>query len=421
MNQSTCYLHCLAAGVACFKGWLLMAFSVQNGEDFEFTCDKGAIRCVQGTLTLQWADQEVVASWWKKGDTVFDYRAPITVQKGQVPNIDKDVTTTYGRLLLNQLILVENTGDKIPFSDGNWFQDGIIKKVLNRAVTDDNVTAAEAHAMVNATQFITGLTQLCVTSATEKALTTDPAIRKRKKELIAQHQHEINDPSVIAKIEKELIAMDKKWLEDDESYLFYSRSGKAFSINRKKMHVLYGGEADFADPNKMTFLGNSLQEGWELDKMALYVNSIRSGTYSRGAATALGGEKVKKFQQVFQNSRVSEKDCGTKRAALFWITSFNYKDFIGRYVWQDKGWHELDEKALKQAIGTRIPIRSPLYCLAPKTDFCERCVGHSVSLNPGAIMMLTATIGSTFMSVSMAAMHGKELATTFYDVKECLH
>ena len=421
MNQRTCYLHCLSSGVVCFKGWLLMAFSVQTGQDFEFTCDRGAIRCQKETITLQWGDQEVSATWWKKGQTVFDYRAEIDVKKGEVANVDKDVKTTYGRLLLNQLILVENTGAKIPFQDGNWFLDKIINKVLDQAATDDRITAAEAHAMVNATQFITGLTQICVPSASEKALTTDPAIKKRKRELIQQHQHEINNPSVITKIEKELIAMDKQWLADDDAYWFYIRSGKSFSVNRKKMHVLYGGEADFADPNKMTFLGNSLQEGWELDKMSLYVNSIRGGTYSRGAATALGGEKVKKFQQVFQNARISEQDCGTTRAALFWITGFNYKDFIGRYVWKDKGWVPLDETTLKGAIGTRLPIRSPLYCLTKKTDFCEKCVGASVSLNPGAIMMLTATIGSVFMSVSMAAMHGKELATTYYDFQECLH
>lgn len=421
MNKSTCYLQSLSSGVACYKGWLLMAFSVQTGKDFDFRCAKGAIRCTDGVLTLDWGDQQTTATWWKKGEPVFDYREEIEVKAGAVANIEKALKTTYGRLLLNQLILVENTGELIPFRDGNWFRDKIIYDVLNTAVTDDRITAGQAHAMVNATQFITGLTQLCVPSASEKALTTDPNISKRKKELIKQHQHEINDPSVITKIEKELIAMDKKWLEDDDSYWFYSRTGKSFNINRKKMHVLYGGEADFADPNKMTFLGNSLQEGWELDKMSLYVNSIRGGTYSRGAATALGGEKVKKFQQVFQNARISEKDCGTTRAALFWITSFNYKDFIGRYVRQDNRWVELDEPTLKKAIGSRLPIRSPLYCQTKKTDFCENCVGHSVSLNPGAIMMLTATIGSVFMSVSMAAMHGKELATTFYDFNECLH
>ena len=421
MTKDKCFIECLASGIACYKAWLLHAFSIKTDEVFSFTCDEGGIEGDGKEIILTLGEKTVKATWWKKGGPVFDYKEEIEVDKNEIPNVTEKVKTKYGRILLNQLILVENSKDKIPFKDGNWFKDNIIGDILNRAATDDNITASEAHAIVNATQFITGLTQLCVPSASEKALATDPAIKKRRKELIEKHKHEINDPSVITKIEKELIAMDRKWLEDDYSYGFYSRTGKSFNINRKKMHVLYGGEADFSDPTKMTFLGNSLREGWELDKTPLYVNSIRGGTYSRGSATALGGEKVKKFQQVFQNCRISEKDCGTKKAAEFYITQYNYKDFLDRQTWKGNKWVELDEATLKAAIGKRLPIRSALYCKTKKTDFCELCAGKTARSNPGAIMMLTATIGSTFMLVSMSAMHGKELATTFYDFNEALH
>ena len=46
----------------------------------------------------------------------------------------------------------------------------------------------------------------------ERSLITDPAIAKRKAELLKQYQDHLKDPLILAKIEKELIDMDKAWL-----------------------------------------------------------------------------------------------------------------------------------------------------------------------------------------------------------------
>lgn len=407
MGKEKIFILCLKSQLTTFKGFLFHIFSIKTGREFTFNCELGSIVGDGSTIELTVGEETYPISWWKPGEPIFRFKEVIEVPPGAVENITKKTKSTYGRLLLNQLLLVENLGAKIEYQDGNWHSDSIIYKVMGRVANDDSISASEAHAFVNATQFLAGLTQLCVPSASEKALTTDPRIKAKRAELLEKYKGQLNDSSVISKIEQELIAMDREWIKGDISEGFY-KSGKAFNITRKRAHVMHGGEANFLDESKMTLVPTSLQEGWDMKYLPEMVNSLRDGSHSRGAATAIGGERVKKFQQVFQNASISVDDCGTKLGMEYLVTDINKNFFVGRRLVSGKS---ITKDNVNSLVGSTIKLRSPQYCNGAKTDYCKVCSGETVSNHPNAINMLAASIGSVFMLREMSKTHGKELLT----------
>jgi hypothetical protein len=71
-------------------------------------------------------------------------------------------------------------------------------------------------------------------------------------------------------------------------------------------------------------------------------------------------------------------------------------------------------KDMEQAgkyLGKHIMLRSPMFCKLDKTDYCATCVGDRLSVNRTALSAAISEYGSTFMMISMQAMHGKSLET----------
>ena len=367
-------------------------------------------------LTFIFKDSSVKIDWYVPGEPLYTNKGTLTLNANDIPNVSEKVVTTYGRVLANQLLLLENDIRHIKFVNGNWINDKIIKRVMEKIAKDDSITSEQAHDFVNAIQFVSSLTQLFVPSASEKALTTDPRIAAKKKELLEKYKDKLDDPAIISKIEQELVAMDRAWLKGDISEGFY-KSGKDFNVSRKRMFIMHGGEKSFIDDSKIDMIKFSLNEGWDLEELPKVANSLRDGSYGRGAATAMGGERVKKFQQAFQNSRISLTDCGSKRGGMFVITEDNKKDFIGRTNMKDE---LLTEDSLNKFIGKTLEIRSPLYCLGDKTDYCEVCSGIKMGESPNIVNTLTAAVGSVFMLIEMKSTHGKELLTANFSLKNCL-
>ena len=417
MDKLAVYLACLDSGIMEYKGALLHLFSIKKDETFDFSCDSGSIRGDGKIISIRLGETLYIADWWKKGSSLYQIKEEVTLSPKQIINIDKKVKTTYGRLLLNFILLTSHFGDKIAYQDGNWHSDKLIYRVMDQVATNDSITADEAHSFVNAIQFISSLTQICVPSASEKALSTDPKVKAKRKELLAKYKDNLDDPATIAKIEQELIAIDKDWIKGDPAEGFYI-SSKSYNIVRKRAHIMHGGERNFLDESKMTLIPSSLDEGWDMEYLPEMINSLRDGSYSRGAATAIGGERVKKFQQVFQNANVSMDDCKSKMGLDYTVDEDNHKFFIGRTLLSGK---LLSKDNISSYIGKNITLRSPMFCKTEKTDYCKVCSGERVSEHPNAINMLSASIGSVFMLREMAKTHGKELLTRPFPLKDLVN
>lgn len=215
--------------------------------------------------------------------------------------------------------------------------------------------------------------------------------------------------------------LDREWIASDPDKGFYVKE-KQFASNRKKMFYMHGVEYEFDGSGKITFIPNSLNEGWDISKLPAMANSIRDGSFSRGALTALGGEKTKTIFRVMSGSVVSEEDCGTKLGLKIAITKNNHKLFSGNFVKtpEEKTWVKLTEEDTAQYIDKDLIIRSPGYCNTVGADYCKACLGDFIRGKENTIANECASVGSQMLSLFLAAFHAKALKTTTYDIKKTL-
>ena len=343
--------------------------------------------------------------------------AELTLESGDMANVKSKIVTTYGRALANAMVIAHSFGDKLAYMNEMWSIKQINDSIA-RLLKDDVITVEELKLYYRQSYFLSSLTQLCVPSASAKSVTTDPNIAVRKKELLELHKDELHDPAVVSKIEQELIEMDRAFIKGDISEGFY-KADKSFNVTRKRSHLMHGGETAFSDETKIDVVPTSLQEGWDPENLPTLINSLRDGSFSRGAQTALGGEAVKAISRVFQNSFISEDDCKDKVGIPFLIDADNYKMFVGRFTVEDTK-VSLTEANLKGYIGKAIVLRSPMSCKVKFTDYCKVCMGDEISDNEKALSLLAVNVGSAFLSLFLAAFHGKALLTAKVNLNEAI-
>jgi hypothetical protein len=431
MKVADYYLAALNAGAYKKKIWVLSLFSLlvePKAYRFPYEIVKTEknvfFRNPEDLDDLVLLDDALVSR------PVLTFKDKLQITPDRVPNLAAPITTTAGNLLFNFYVLIYSMGKKIPYMEGRLtpkMVEGLIQPRLtsnpvnngeNYDPNDLNPIYVSEYKKFNRAMFaLMGFTQLCVPSATPRTMSTDPRIPEIRNKLVEKYKDRLNDPAVISMIDAELIKIDKQWMADDPDggAGFYVNENKSYDVVRKKVFLMHGAEAGFQEGTDVDFIKNSLNEGWEIEKLPSMVNSLREGSYNRGRDTALGGEAVKFLGRVFQNTVIAEKDCG---ATMGWdkeVTEDNYKEFAGFYENTPKGPVILEEAYLKGKIGKTINMRTPMLCRTPKTGFCECCMGAKNALNPTSLGLLAADVGSQMMGIFMGAMHGKSLKTAKYD------
>lgn len=352
----------------------------------------------------------------------------LVVNPEDIVNLDKTVEkSTYGDLLFNYIALVHPFEARIPYQVGPVNLRKIEKQIAKLLVDNESVSGVPPQPhQIPVSMYMTfgkcmgalaGYTQLFVPTLTPKSLTTDPKIRIRRAELLEEHKDRLHDPVVVAKIQDELIAMDREYIKGDPSEGFLI-SKKTFGTARKRMFVIHGPEAGFNEGGNAELVVNSLNEGWDKTKLPAMFNSTRAGSFYRGALTALGGEAVKFFMRVFQNTNISEDDCGSTLGMVRYLDPANLEYFTGLWEMRAKGeLVPLDEARLNEMSGKFVVTRSPNYCKTAHTDYCAKCCGERLASNPFGLGAENTSVASMFMSIMMASAHAKELVTAPLDFR----
>lgn len=430
------YLTAMKEGAHLRKAWVIAAFSVVRTTaeplpwDIRYTPDETLGYTRQPDGSFEWeALEELIQDSTPDGLMEFPTEVPafvpaframeyLDLKAGDVPNLKQDVKTTYGDVLFNYRVLVYAFDDLLEYQVGPVSIKKIEKWIAANMVSDVEPGEQEDDAKLYVRKYLrygqaiadlAGFTQLFVPAASARSLQTHPEARQRREELLEKHKDRLHDPAVVAEIQNELVAMDRNWIKGDPSEGFFT-SDKQFNTARKRQFLIHGPEAGFSEGGSAELVVNSLDEGWDISKMPAMVNSLRAGSYYRGALTALGGESVKFFLRVFQNTYISEKDCGSTLGAVKLIDA-NSRDLEGMYHITANGPELLTFESLERLKGQRIRLRSPLYCKTAHSDFCETCMGIHNSNNPLGLGSMAAKVGSTFMSIMMASAHAKELKT----------
>lgn len=336
----------------------------------------------------------------------------VDLNPGDIMNVKEKMTTTVGRILVNHICFLGPFGDVFPFQNKTLNLEDDVLKPINKALIAKKIDVNSFRQSMDGVFYLGHFSELCTPCLDERALTTDPNIKKRKAELIEKYKDQLNDPIIIAKIEDELIAMDKEYMKGDNSLRFYAPLGKnTFDLWRKKLYIAVGGiEAFSKDSSKYDFLRNSLEEGMRIEDLNIYGNESRKGSYQRGHETQKGGYLTKEVIRAFHDSTITRADCGTKRGVKIDFRVVSPEKFVGRYILLQNKWVEITSENANSIPRKVVTMRSPMYCQC--TDgYCYKCVGRFFEgLDVRQISMSIVDISNTFMSAAMKNMHGSKLA-----------
>ena len=242
-----------------------------------------------------------------------------------------------------------------------------------------------------------------------------PGIKEFKEQLIAKYKDKLDDPAIVAEIDKQLVEYDRKFQAQDPDGGFLYKP-KAFNVSRKKLFLMHGYEQSDMSPEP-DFVPNSLSEGWDIDKLPSMINSLRDGSFNRGAKTALGGEATKFIFRIFATTRIAEEDCGTKIGMRRTVTKADVNKFI---ISSNGNNILLTEENIKDFIGKEQVVRSPGFCKTGNANFCLHCLGLNFKGSENALAALASEVGSDMLNIFMSKMHGSQLATTVWKYKETI-
>jgi hypothetical protein len=418
------FINSMKLGLYLYKRWVLEAFSItrpSGPHEYPF----GLTILPDGryaVLDPDHPDGHRIIEDAFPGEPLFSPLEKVILKVGDIDNVRENVATCYGNALVNQMVLVYAYGDKIAYISGPIKIGSIEKEIQDRwnDELDDTglppeqkpLRTHEYHKFNEAVGQLPGLSQLCVPSATRKTMTADPAMLKRRDELLIKHKDRLHDPVVLAEILDELTKMDRAWMKGDPGERFYIKD-KSYDVIRLKVFIMQGISTGFGEAGDL--ITASLDEGWDITKLPAMINQLRAGSYSRGAQTALAGVETKFNNRIFQNSAITEQDCGTNRGLRVLMRAYKAPFYQGNYQIVDGVPTLLTEENLKPLSGKIITVRSALYCKTAGANFCATCIGDRIATTPDALGSYASDIGSIFLSLFMAAMHGKSLKTEELD------
>lgn len=339
-------------------------------------------------------------------------------------------TTTVGRYLAN-LFLFGNTKlrDKVPY-----YNKPINKGEMAKIFTDVSILLKENK--IDGDTYIDFINRLhwfsfSITSFIAYTLDLSTAVplesvKKRKEELFKEHSKKIenNDQKIVSVIEKELIDLAKKELDEKDSNglkVYDSGATGSFANNYKNTVIMRGSIAKsdkIANIEDMSISKANLSEGIPLDEFHKYSDISVLASFSRAVTTATSGYDVKKMNAAFSHLNANEdrnSDCGTKFTLRTKITDKNASSFYLRYALYNKNLVLLDDNNLKDAIGKTLELRSPMFCKDSKV--CNKCIGDLYyNLGVSRLGNLPSKIGSSYMNKALKRFHDLSVKLSKLDV-----
>lgn len=433
MQNNEYYLKALQQGAYELRDWVISCFSVADYDVFDETpndklYDFQLVKKKGESTKLYYFDKSnpeelVELPEYLENKPLMSYQDRIVLKTGDLKNVKTDIETNYGNCLFNCITLIYPFGDKIEFITGR-IKGRKIENMISSRLSDTPADGSERDSerfyvdeLVKHADAVTSLEAFnftCVPTTSASTMIPNETVVKRRDELLLKHKDELYKPVVVAKIQEELVALDKSFFKDDRANGFYL-SGKAYAVTRMKKFIMLGmiGGLGGEKPELVT---SSLAEGWKKESLPSLIDDIRSGSYARGKSTAIAGAGVKLVYNAFQTVTINEDDCGESTGMLWQITLDNYGMFNGRVMIDGKNLIELDDNKTKEYIGKSIRVRTPMLCKTTAPSYCAKCVGKSIAMLPNSVHITASNINSIYMNVTMKSMHGKSLETRKYDI-----
>jgi hypothetical protein len=419
--------------------WVLSAFCLKREPPDKWQTDKKPYRIVMQADGYYFVSPEADQQLIKIDDTdpsapLVPRRYPLTVPKGYVVNWLEGGETDAEALLANYILLIGPFGSKIPYMKGEIKPKNIEKIVVaNRAeypnddpenFVDRDPTKFyidEFKTYTRAVDYVCNFNHIFVPGGSTKMFTVHPDFYAYRESLLKEYADHLTDPIKATEFVNKLLKWDyDNWLAHDVALGYLKVSKKSLAINRSRVLLTFGGEKTLAKQGGINFVVSSLLDGWDIDKVDVYFNAQRQGSFSRGAETVLGGTVVKDMTTLAVHAKITTDDCGSTLGQEVLFTQEVEKSWIGR--------HYIDERT-KQPVqitddnkvmlyGKTLNMRVAKWCKqTPGTCFCAVCCGPKLSAKRSGLGASINQIGNFFLEVYMGGAHVKELKSTKFDIK----
>lgn len=429
MRKYDYFIGSLQAKAHYAREWMLRAMSVVVtpivGEPTQWTLRHGE------------KDVEVYVpngqnGWeWQKLEGVKPYEIPFIyheatgpILSGAIENLDRDLPDgTWGDLIFNSRVLCYATGTRIPYIEGP-IDLSSVEQIFIEELKDNPPPGTDDPAVIyikhwlrfgKAIGDLAGY-ELFVPSVTEKALQAPANNKELRDQLLKENEGQLDDPVVQSKIQNALVKnyVDNNLKGDPSEGFLYKK--KSLNTALKRMFLIHGPEAGFEEGGRAKLITNSLDEGLDIKHYPDMVNSLRAGSYYRGALTALAGEDVDLMGRIFQNARIGTGFCGTTETYNTEVSARR----LGRTFVINEQPVLITKENLDEYKGKSYGMFSPVYCKLSRGDCCAVCMGTKLAAYPDSVGSMVAEIPSTMMAVMMGSAHAKELKTTALDIQNFL-
>lgn len=423
MRKYDYFIGSLKAQAHYSREWMLRAMSVVI-DDVKARDPKWLLRHTAEEVQVYVPNEQ---GWgWEALEGAKPYDIPFIyhdetgpIKSGDLDNLNRDIENgTWGDLIFNSRVLVYAAGSLIDYQEGPIDLGSIEQIFVKRMVDDPKGDDVPGQLYVKhwlrfgkAIGDLAGY-EMFVPSVTEKALQSPANNAALRDELFEQYKNQLDDPVVQSKIQDKLVANYKDTIKGDPSEGFLYKK-KSLNTALKRMFLIHGPEAGFSEGGRATLIKNSLEEGLDTTKYPDMVNSLRAGSFFRGALTAVAGEDVDLMGRIFQNAKIVPGFCGTKNTYDVVID----KRRIGRTLLDDGNPVLITADNLAKYDGQTYGIFAAPFCVTSHGDVCSVCMGKTVSEYPDSLGSMVSEMPSTMMAVMMGSAHAKELKTTPLDVE----
>lgn len=357
------------------------------------------------------------------GENIILVDEEIEITKSDYPALltDKEKTTP-GIFFMNMYTIYYAIQDRYPYQTGPSIDfKRIVKDLFEQAHDDvlpderepDKIYTSDIKKLMRAVSALAGFIPINSPSATQYTMTAAPGIAQKRKELLEKYKDQLDDPTIIVKIERELIEMDKAYIAQDPYAGFYNDVKKQIENGRKKMYAMQGLQARM-DPTKPDeLIDTALTEQTDISKLPAVIDGIRHGSHSRGKMTALGGEMTKFIFRIYSAASIMMEDCGTKNGIKRVIPAWTKDRYIGAYIQNGKEPLLLTEENIKDYYGKEVLMRSPAFCQAQQEGrgYCMKCMNEYLRNYKNSLASLGATVTSDMNGRFMKNMHSNVIST----------
>ena len=401
--------------------WMVDMFGIipDNEYEDEFIYKK------QDTIFVK-QDEKLINVYDYPKIPLFNVKDEIKIPKDFLPNIDRDIVTTIGRLIMNYLLLAYNFNHKIPYINRKFsiseIEDIIAKRLTDDVTDPEGIYVKEYIQFVDMVTYIKNFNKINSLSVTDKTLLPPPGIKEYREQLIKEYKKKygpnvLEKKNVIAEIEKKLEEYEKEYIKNDPAYGKLV-TGKVAGA-RKKMYVSYGTGMEFTPSNRAKYIERALIEGWDKnpEKLTVLFNDSRLASYNRGKQTQDGGVVAKITLRAVNDIKILDTDCGTNVTEKVLVTKDNYKKLINRFMIIGNTTIEITEDNIKDYMGKYINLRTPMGCKL-EHHYCVRCSTSEMKNYENGLSLLVNEVAGAILNESLKAMHKSGIESTKLDIND---